>query len=1224
LRSFYADFYFEIRGFQGWICDCLQTLSILAKYTSITFCNLTTFLLFLISVIYDRDVQIYRQELNPEKIKMYPSFQKLAVALILVTFAVLNPGISIAQEKTTAPAGTSVSNGATESVGRLSIDDLKAKRAAVETSEDLEESVKNSALSILDRAILFAEEKITLETSTEKISQMVQTAPKRIKEVEDELNRPPPETQSIETAASQMTWNQIQQHVMKLDADLAAATATLNQLTTQVQEYVDRPDQLRQEIAGAKKRLIEIEQELRSVPSPDKPQLLIDARRLALLSEQDKFQTQITSYEQQLVNLDALIALNTAERDLATRNVAQLQALFDKWQAHVQRARKLAARKDVVEAKQAKKLAVGLPPVIQEQFDVNIKLGKRLRKVIAGDSKLTKELQQKKAQLKQIEEDFSLARERVKFSFRTEIIGQSLLEQRRSLPNIINYRRDSAKRQELMGAIRSRLIKLDRMRQELADLDLATSRIIETLDPLPESEINALTIELRKLLSDRRELVKKSQAAYLRYLKTIESFEFIEQEIVNKAQEQARFLDGHLLWIRSTKTFGPNDVQNLPQALKWMIGYQNWSKVAQNWVSSLTSDPLWWIMGFLIALATLGSRRWARRDLSRIARAVYSVKTDTFLLTFQGLILTSVLALGWPFLMGFTGWQLGRLQTAEEIEFTQAVSNGLLYAAYVFVMFSFTRNLCRNDGIAKVHFKWPESVRRTLRRSLSWLMLLTIPLSFVIHVTASKNDAMFTDSLGRLAFLVVMIGFSVFTAYGLRFSGPIMANLIHSRREGWLVRLRFIWYPLAVGLPLLLALLAGTGFYYSALALEQRVGETIMLILGLVIINGLLLRWLYITQRRLAFQETQRKKEVEKAQNDPASQADKTEGEPMVIEEPEIQLAEIAEKNRTLLRNVMFFSALFGFWVIWDEVMPAFDYFRNVALWTYSSEVEGVIKVVPITLADFILAVIIAMLTIVTAKNLPGLLEMILLRRLPMDRGSRNAITTIFSYAITALGIIVAFTAIGIKWSSLQWLVAALGVGIGFGLQEIVANFICGLIVLFERPYRVGDTVTIGDVTGTVTRIRIRATTVMDWDRKELIVPNKEFITGRLVNWSLSDNIVRIRIPVGIAYGSDTELAEKLMLKAADENSIVLKKPQPQAIFLGFGDNSLNFEIRVFINGMDDWIPMLHKLNQAVDREFRKAGVSISFPQRDVHLDQIGPLEVRVVSDQGLRHGVTS
>jgi potassium efflux system protein len=192
--------------------------------------------------------------------------------------------------------------------------------------------------------------------------------------------------------------------------------------------------------------------------------------------------------------------------------------------------------------------------------------------------------------------------------------------------------------------------------------------------------------------------------------------------------------------------------------------------------------------------------------------------------------------------------------------------------------------------------------------------------------------------------------------------------------------------------------------------------------------------------------------------------------------------------------------------------------------------------------------------------------------------------------------------------------VAALSVGLGFGLQEVVANFISGIIILFERPFRVGDVVTIGDTSGRVSRVQIRATTIVDWNRKELIVPNKEFITGKLINWSLSDKLFRVRVPVGIAYGADTDTAEKLLLKAARLNPLVVREPEPTAFFIGFGDNALNFEVRVFVNGIDNWYPMLHRLNRAIDREFRKAGISIAFPQRDVHLDATGPLEVKVVS----------
>jgi potassium efflux system protein len=277
--------------------------------------------------------------------------------------------------------------------------------------------------------------------------------------------------------------------------------------------------------------------------------------------------------------------------------------------------------------------------------------------------------------------------------------------------------------------------------------------------------------------------------------------------------------------------------------------------------------------------------------------------------------------------------------------------------------------------------------------------------------------------------------------------------------------------------------------------------------------------------------------------------------------------------------------------------------------------VDGVTTTIPISLANLTMAVVVSVITFIASRNLPGLLEITILNRLPMDAGARYAFTTLCRYAITAIGIIVAFNTIGFRWSRVQWLVAALGVGLGFGLQEIVANFICGLIVLFERPFRRGDTVTVGDVSGTVSRIRIRATSILDWDRKELIVPNKEFITGKLVNWSLSDPISRFIVKVGIAYGSDVELAEKILLGIINENPMVLKEPKPSVYFLGFGDNSLNFELRIFISSIDHWLPTRHELHKAIDRKFREAGIVIAFPQRDVHFDTDSPLKVQVVPD---------
>ena len=1143
---------------------------------------------------------------------MIRPYLKLGLALLAVMAIAAAPHIALSQTPNQSGGAADGSAIGGAAPGAASLDELKKWRSAAENAGDLADDVKKGVLSYLDRALIFRERQAQWRKETEDIRQRVKTAPERIKAIEAELDRPPPPPQDVIAAAAKLKPGQLEARLRKMEADLSDAVANLNTLNDRLNALKSQPANLQQEIVNDKNRLQEITEELKAVAGPDEPQPLAKARQVALSTEQSQINMKINNLETRLANNDILTALVSAERDLAAREVSRQEALVKSWQAEVQRIRELAAKQERVVAEQAKSVAADMPPVIQEQYDVNIGLGKMLEQAIADQAKVLERLKLKQDQLKQIEEEFALAKEQVKYPMHTETLGLALREQRRRLPSVASFRRDSDRRQVQMGEIRSIQLDLERQRRDLANIDPAVDRILQRRDLPPDTDTEELKTELRRLLSDRRELLRKLQAEYQRLFKNLQSLEFIEQQVAAKAEEESRFLDEHLLWIRSAKSVGLQDLRNLPEALHWLLSPLNWWQVFQDVQRSFLRNPVMWILVLLISFSFLGLRRRAHHHLTQVARKVYFVKSDSFSLTLRALALTGRVAFGWPLLMMFAGRQLLNLPLPQD--FSQAVGQGLIFAARALAGGLLMYELCWKEGVGKVHFKWPESVRRALRASLRWFIIVLAAMGFIVVTVQGKSDPAYTDSLGRLALVALMAGFFLWAARILRFSGEIFAMLTRRRREGWLVRSRFIWYPLAVGVPLVLAFLAVLGYYYSAFALYLRLVETIALLIGLILVKDLVLRWFFITHRRLSFEEIRRKKEAqaEKPEKDGAGGAG--EGGGLGIEEPEIDFDQIYEKNRALLRTLMFFSALIGLWLIWANNLPALNFLDKIHLWSYVSEADGVPTAVPITLADLMVALIIAIITVVAAKNLPSLLEVILLNWFPMEAGLRHAISTIFNYAITAIGIAAAFATIGIKWSSIQWLIAALGVGVGFGLQEVVANFICGLIVLFERPFRIGDTVTIGDVTGTVTRIQIRATTVMDWDRKELIVPNKEFITVRLINWSLSDNIIRIRIPIGIAYGSDTVLAEKLMRKAAESNPLVLENPEPQAVFLGFGDNSLNFELRVFINGINDWIPMLHKLNQAVDQEFRRADVTISFPQRDVHLDQIGPLEVRVVT----------
>jgi len=220
-----------------------------------------------------------------------------------------------------------------------------------------------------------------------------------------------------------------------------------------------------------------------------------------------------------------------------------------------------------------------------------------------------------------------------------------------------------------------------------------------------------------------------------------------------------------------------------------------------------------------------------------------------------------------------------------------------------------------------------------------------------------------------------------------------------------------------------------------------------------------------------------------------------------------------------------------------------------------------------------------------------------------LDLGAREAIGSLFRYFVLFLGSIIIIQSAGIDLTALSVLAGAIGVGIGFGLQNIANNFISGVIILLERPIKVGDRVEVGDIDGRVVAIGARATTVITNDNIAVIVPNSRFISEPVVNWTQNDPRVRFKIPVGVAYGSDLRLVERLLLQVARENPDVLDDPAPVVRLMAFGDSAVEFELRVWST------TLVHKrgklisdLNFAIYDTFQQHGIEMPFPQRDVHI----------------------
>jgi small-conductance mechanosensitive channel len=225
------------------------------------------------------------------------------------------------------------------------------------------------------------------------------------------------------------------------------------------------------------------------------------------------------------------------------------------------------------------------------------------------------------------------------------------------------------------------------------------------------------------------------------------------------------------------------------------------------------------------------------------------------------------------------------------------------------------------------------------------------------------------------------------------------------------------------------------------------------------------------------------------------------------------------------------------------------------------------------------------------------------LARGDLDLGVRQAIATISQYLFLLFGLLIILSTAGIDLTALNVLAGAIGIGVGFGFQTIANNFISGLIILFERPVKVGDRIQVGDVAGDVVRIGARATTVKTNDNIEIIIPNAEFISSQVTNWSHSDREVRLHIPVGVSYSSDPEKVRDILLEVAASHKGVLKRPAPDVIFTGFGDSALQFDLRVWTSEYIAKPQILQSdLNFVIRRQFKAHGIEIPFPQRDIHV----------------------
>jgi small-conductance mechanosensitive channel len=295
---------------------------------------------------------------------------------------------------------------------------------------------------------------------------------------------------------------------------------------------------------------------------------------------------------------------------------------------------------------------------------------------------------------------------------------------------------------------------------------------------------------------------------------------------------------------------------------------------------------------------------------------------------------------------------------------------------------------------------------------------------------------------------------------------------------------------------------------------------------------------------------------------------------------------------------VLWIFLVLGFFRVRDEIAAGI----KIALTTPWS-----VGNLELALGDFVAFGVMIWLSFLISRFVRFTLEEEMLPRTSLPRGVPFAVSALARYTILLFGFLIAVAAAGIDMSRITLIIGALGVGIGIGLQGVVNNIVSGLILLFERPIQVGDTVQLADTFGQVRRIGIRSSTLRTFDGAEVVIPNARFVSDEFVNWTLSDANRRIEIPVGVAYGSDPEQVIALLLDVAHSHPEIMSDPEPSALFLRFGDSSLDFQLRAWTGRSEAWREISSQIAVAINRALAEAGITIPFPQRDLHLRSVDP-----------------
>ncbi|MBD8575650.1 mechanosensitive channel MscK [Pseudomonas syringae] len=1045
----------------------------------------------------------------------------------------------------------------------------------------LPEADQKALQQVLEQTLAFLSSQDDSQQKLAALKQQLDQAPKQVLENQRELERlKASQVTPVAQRYARLDVPQLEQMLSERSTQQSDLQKALNDANSVILTAQTRPERAQTEISNNQTRTQQINAILKAGKENGKT-LSADQRNL-YNAELASLSALSLLRRQELAGNSQLQDLGNSQHDLLSEKVQRQDQEIQDLQTLINDKRRTQSQKTVEElALEAQKS--GGSSLLATESAANLKLSDYLLRGTDRLNELNQSNLKTKQQLDNLTQTDEALDEQINVLSGSLLLSKILYRQKQALPHL---QVDKNLADEIAD-IRLYQFELNQQREQMSTPLAYVEKLLATQ---PQEDITpALRRTLMDLAVTRSDLLERLNRLLASMLNESITLQLNQKQLISTAISLRATLDEQMFWIPSNKPLDVEWFQGIGPRLHKQITTLPWASSVSELFEGLTQHPLL----FVPLLLLIGVLTWRRKalyaKLNQLHADIGHFRRDNQWKTPLALLINILLALPVALALASCGYALqidARGQNAN-------LGLALQEVALTWLMFYTAYRVLAPNGVAQLHFRWEPVQVEFLRRWIRRLGLVVLALVAVVAVAEHQPASLADDVLG------IGVVLSCYALMTLLLGRLLLASPTHHNASLFRKTLGLAF----TALPVALFVAVCFGYFYTALKLTDRLIDTLYLLLLWLVVEATFIRGLNVAARRLAYQRALAKRQAARENGD----------SDVPVEEPKLDIEQVNQQSLRLIRLALMCLFVGAMYWVWADLITVFSYLDNVTLYEYTSGTGANMSMVPISLGDMLGALVIIVITFVLARNLPGLLEVFVLSRLSLAQGSAYATTTLLSYTIAGVGFVTTLSTLGVSWDKLQWLVAALSVGLGFGMQEIFANFISGIMILFERPVRIGDTITIGNLSGTVSKIRIRATTITDFDRKDIIVPNKTFITGQLINWSLTDTVTRVTLKLGVDYGSDLDLVRNLLLQAARENPRVLKEPEPIVYFLNFGESTLDHELRMHVRDLGDRNPVLDEINRFINREFKKQKINISFRQMEVYLKNIHGGELKLV-----------